>query len=73
MTKILHGQLTPMWQSQTQNLELNKIKTTYQNNVYYKKKTKKHLIPTEIQTPPECLTTTEISETHVAEMYGIKI
>ena len=63
-TKNLHGQLTPMGQSQTQKLELNKIKITYQNNPYCKetqytaKKSK-------------CLTRTRISEIRVTQVYGI--
>ena len=37
LTRGLHRQLTPMGHSQTQNIELNKIKTIIQNNLYNKK------------------------------------
>ena len=36
ITKDLHRQSTPMGQLQTQKLEANKIKTTYQSNLFYK-------------------------------------
>ena len=62
--KNLHGQLPPVGKSHTQNIESNKIKTTHQNNLYYKEK--KH-------TPEnlKCLKRTRKSEIRVVQIHGI--